>query len=79
MTALLMIHGVLALFAVRHGWRAAPLVLLALPWLFAQSEPILPELAFAGWYVPFANLLMLVGAGSTCCLLYTAIAEPELI
>ncbi len=79
MTALLMIDGVLALFAIRHGWRAAPLVLLAVPWLIAQSEPMLPELTFAGWYVPFTNVLMLVGALSTSCLLYTAIAEPERI
>ena len=79
MTALLMIHGVLVLFAIKHGWRAAPLVLLALPWLLAQSEPLFPELEFAGWYVPFTNVLMLVGAASTSCLLYTAIAEPERI
>jgi hypothetical protein len=77
MTALLLIHVILALFAVRRGWRVAPFVLLALPRLFAELEPALPEFALAGWIVPFANLLLLIGGVSTCCLLYTAIAEPE--
>ena len=77
MTALLLIHVALVLFAVRRGWRVLPFVLLALPRLFAELEPALSHVALAGWIVPFTNLLLLVAGASTCCLLYTAIAEPE--
>lgn len=77
MTALLVIHGFLALLAIKRGWRLAPFAILALPWAFAEFGPALPELALAGWFIPFATLSVLVAGASTCCLVYTAIANPE--
>ena len=77
MASLLLIHGILTLLAVKRGWRLAPVVLTALPWLLVPIEPLLPPLAFAGWLLPFANLLVVAGVLSTLGLLYTAVAEPE--
>ena len=77
MTSLLVINGVLLLFAVKRGWRVAPFVLLALPRRLAELDGRLPELALAGWVLPFANLLVIVGALCTFCMLYTAISDPE--
>ena len=79
MTALLLIHGVLLLFAVRRGWRAAPAFFVALPWVFLSLQSPLASLEFAGWLIPFANLLLGVGALSTLGLLYTAVVEAERI
>ncbi len=77
MTALLLIHGILMLIAIRRGWRLAPLALLGLTWGFGQFGPALPELTFAGWFIPFTTLMLAVAGASTCALLYTALAEPE--
>ena len=77
MTALLLIHGLLVLFAVKRGWRVAPFLLLALPRLVAEFGPRLPDLAVGGWALPLTNLLFAVGALSTISLLYTAVADPE--
>ena len=77
MSALLLIDGVLLLFAMKRGWRVAPFVLLVAPALLAKGEPYLPELALAGWVLPFTNLLVAVAGLCTCSLLYTAIADPD--
>jgi hypothetical protein len=77
MTSLLLINALLLLLAVRRGWRVAPFVFLALPRVLVELEGSIPELAFAGWVLPFANLLVIVGALSTLCMAYTAIADPE--
>lgn len=77
MSSLLIIHGLLVLIAVKRGWRVAPFVLLALPRVFAEFGPAFPAFAFAGWVVPFTNLLVAVGVLSTLSLLYTAVADPE--
>lgn len=77
MTTLLVINGLLLLFAMKRGWRVAPFVFLALPRVLVELEGSLPELALAGWALPFTNLLALVAALCTLCMLYTAIADPE--
>jgi len=77
MTSLLVINGLLLLLAVRRGWRLAPIVLLASPPVLAQLEASMPELALAGWVLPFANLMILVMASSTLGMIYTAISDPE--
>lgn len=77
MSSLLVINGALLLFAMKRGWRVAPFVLLAIPPVLAELEPHFPEMALAGWELPFANLLVLVAGLCTCSLLYTAIADPE--
>lgn len=77
MTSLLLINGMLVLFAMKRGWRVGPFVLLALPAVLAKLEPYFPELALAGWVLPFTNLLVLVGGFCSCSLLYAAIADPE--
>jgi hypothetical protein len=77
MTSLLLINGMLLLFAVKRGWRVAPFVLLALPPVLAELGPIFPEMALAGWVLPFTNLLVVAAGLCTCSLLYTAIADPE--
>jgi heme/copper-type cytochrome/quinol oxidase subunit 1 len=77
MTSLLIIHGLLAIFAVRRGWRVAPFVWLALPRLFAEYGSMLPRIDLSIWVLPLANLLVVVAGVSTLCLLYTAIADPE--
>lgn len=76
-TSMLVIHGVLAIFAVKRGWRAAPLALLALPWVLMGLAPALPPLIVAGWWLPYTNLLVGVGTVSTLALVYTALIEPE--
>jgi hypothetical protein len=77
MSSLLLINGVLLLFAMRRGWRVAPFVLLVIPPLLARAEPLVPELALAGWVLPFTNLLVAVAVLCTSSLLYAAIEEPE--
>jgi heme/copper-type cytochrome/quinol oxidase subunit 1 len=77
MTTLLVIHGVLVLFAMKRGWRVGPFVLLVIPPLLAKLEPHFPEMALAGWVLPFTNLLVLVAGFCTCSLIYTSIADPE--
>ncbi len=77
MVSLLILHGILSLLAIGRGWRIAPVALTALPWLLVPLEPLFPPLAFAGWILPFANLLIAAGVVSTLGLLYTAVAEPE--
>jgi hypothetical protein len=77
MTSLLVFNGLLLLFAVRRGWRVAPFVLLALPRVLAEFGPSLPELAVAGWVLPFTNLVVVVAGLCTFCMVYTAIADPE--
>lgn len=77
MSSLLLINGVLLLLAMRRGWRVAPFVLMVIPPLLAKLEPHAPELALAGWVLPFANLIVAIAGLCTCSLLYTAIADPE--
>jgi hypothetical protein len=77
MSSLLLVNGVLLLFAMRRGWRVAPFVLLVVPPLLAKSELYVPELALLGWVLPFTNLLVAVAGFCTCSLLYTAISDPE--
>jgi hypothetical protein len=77
MTSLLMINGLLVLFAVKRGWRVGPFVWLAIPPLFAELEPHFPEMTLAGWVLPFTNLLVVIGAFCSCSLLYSAVADPE--
>ena len=77
MSALLIINGLLVLLAMKRGWRVGPFVLLVVPVLLAQAEAHFPELALAGWALPFTNLLVVIAGFCSCCLLYTAIADPE--
>jgi hypothetical protein len=77
MTSLLLINGLLVIFAMKRGWRVGPFVLLAIPPLLAKLEPHFPEMALAGWALPFTNLLVVVAGLCTCSLLYAAIADPE--
>ena len=77
MASLLLINGTLVLFAMKRGWRVGPFVLLALPAVLAKLEPHAPEMALAGWVLPYANLVVLVAGFCTCSLLYAAIADPE--
>jgi len=77
MTSLLVINGLLLLFAVKRGWRVAPFAMLALPPVLAELEGSVPELALAGWVLPFANLLVIVAGFCTCCMVYTAVADPD--
>jgi hypothetical protein len=77
LTTLLMIDGLLLMFAVKRGWKVAPFVLLALPPLLAELGPSLPAMALAGWMLPFTSLLAVAALLCTFSLLYTAIADPE--
>lgn len=77
MTAMLILHAMLALYAFHRGWRLAPLLLTALPWLLLPLESALSNLTIGGWWLPFSNLLLCAGAFSTLALVYTAVVRPE--
>lgn len=77
MLSLLVLDGLLALLAINRGWLLAPLCLAALPWSILPLESVLANVVLAGWWLPFSNLLICVGAFSTLSLFYTAICEPE--
>jgi hypothetical protein len=76
-SGLLLIHVALLLLAVRRGWRLLPVAALALPHALVAADPHLPELAFAGWVAPFANVSLLIAVLCTASLTYAAIVDPE--
>ena len=77
MEALLIVHGLLVLVAFTRGWRTLPVFWLALPWALKVAAPLFGPIAFAGWWLPIPNLLVIVGTVATLGLLYTAASEPE--
>jgi hypothetical protein len=77
MTAMLILHAMLAFYAFQRGWRLAPLLLAALPWLLLPLEARLSDLTIGGWWLPFSNLLISAGVFSTLALAYTAVVRPE--
>ncbi|MBM4384926.1 MAG: hypothetical protein FJ091_16365 [Deltaproteobacteria bacterium] len=77
MTALLMVHIFLIVFAVRRGWRVAPFVLLAMTPLTAHFIAGAPPIQLMGWLVSVTTLTGLVGLLSTASLVYTAVVDPE--
>jgi hypothetical protein len=77
MTALLGMHLLLILFALRRGWRVAPFVLLALTPLTARLIAGAPSIQLMGWLVSVTTLTGLVGLLATASLLYIAVVDPE--
>ena len=77
MTALLLLHILLILFALRRGWRVAPFVLMALPPLTAHFVAGAPPIVLMGWLVSVTALSGFVSVLATASLVYTAIVDPE--
>ena len=77
MSALLGLHVLLILFALRRGWRVAPFALMVLTPLTAHSIAGAPSIPLMGWLVSVTTLTGLVALLATASLVYTAVCDPE--